>query len=234
MPNAEALGNIAVLADLYRRPDQPPSWLGTSQNSGRLFIWQIGPEGHPMHRRSTILAVLGQLTLLVQDFQASSRSDVELPLNSSAELAGSSLRYSSQLEDGTTVGVHLLGDYLLRREGRHRLVLRQRAQYGRFLVAVTADPTAWVRPASGWCVEMRSADVNWSLLHSNHSRKLRPVGPVRTDGRFALVKWPNVPCVHLAEGDDPLTALEIAVLEASSIHLDLRENRPPPAPDWVI
>lgn len=228
---AEQLGNIEMLASLHRQPHSVPRWLGACRSSGRLCVWQLESEAA---RRCTVFAVQDLFTLLMQEFHLPCRAVIELPLNAAGEWLGSSLRYRVSLEDGSSVGVHLLGDYLRRRENAQRLVLSQWAERGRFVVAVTADPTVWVRPASGWCVEVRTAERVWSLMLGNRSRKLRSVGPIRTDAVYALVAWPNLPCTLLPQWTDDLADLQIDLLDASRVHLNLRESLPQQTPDWVI
>lgn len=227
----ERLGDVALLAGLHRQPESAPGWLGACRSSGRLCVWQLEAESA---RRCTVFAVRNTFTLLMQEFHLPCRAVLELPLHAAGEWLGSSLRYRVSLEDGSSVGVHLLGDYLLRREKARRLVLSQWAERGRFLVAVTADPAVWVRPATGWCVEVRTAEQVWSLMLANRSRKPRSVGPIRTDALHALVSWPNVPCTLLPEWGDDLANLQIDLLDASMVHLNLRESLPQQPPDWVI
>ncbi len=228
---AEQLGNIELLASLHRQPHSAPHWLGVCRNSGRLSVWQVEPEPH---HRCTLFGVQDVFTLLMQEFHLPCRAVIELPLHAPGAWVGSSLRYRVGLADGSGVGVHLLGDYLRRPEEADRLVLSQWAERGRFLVAVTADPAVWVRPASGWCVEVRTAKRVWSLILGNHSRKPRLLGPIRTDAVYALVAWPNVPCTLLPQWTDDLADLQIDLLNASMVHLNLRESLPQQPPDWVI
>jgi hypothetical protein len=61
------------------------------------------------------------------------------------------------------------------------------------LIGLTRDPEARVRVLHGWAVEVRSQGRVYQLLHSNRSRKLRPVGPIQTDALFALADWPEQP-----------------------------------------
>lgn len=230
----EAVGDVALLAEVYRRPEAAVAWLGPYRHVGHLFVWQVALAGLTTPRTATVLAVQNHFTLVAQEFEQPTKASVEWSVKAPTDLHGSSLRYQTVLADGSRTGVHLLGDYLLRWDEPHRLTLAQVAQQGRFLIAVTADPGVRVRPVSGWAIEVRSGKRVWSLMHSNRARKIRPVGPIRTDARFALVASPNVPCSCLPDWSGDLSDLHLDLLDASCLQFNLRETLPQPVPDWVI
>ncbi len=84
------------------------------------------------------------------------------------------------------LALHPLGDSRVEPQ-RGSLTFTQRFASGRFLVVLTRDSEATARVLNGWAVEIRSQGHIYYLLHSNRSRRLRPLGPIQTDAEFGLV-----------------------------------------------
>ena len=136
----------------------------------------------------TLLTFSQKLLILVDEFYGTQAHPFGLCLQSERTLRAASRNILSIHDRREPLAVHLLGDYAQHVE-RHRLNLTQQLAQGRFLLALTPDLQATVRGLNGWSVEFRSGGRVVHLLHSNRSRRLRPLGPIKTDARFAAVEW---------------------------------------------
>jgi hypothetical protein len=215
---------VETLASLTSRPTAALPGLPPVQSIGSLQVREIIAE-----RSATFLTCQDQFTLLVDQFKFAATQAVELNLEAPSPLLGSRHRFRCCLPDESgEVTVHVLGDYPFQRLSETELVVRQRLAQGRFLIVVTRDSEARVRLLNGWSIEVRSRGQVFQLLHSNRSRKLRPLGPVQTDAPYALIDWPQ------AQPASPTLDFRLHGLQASQLHADLRTSTPPPAPDWTI
>lgn len=138
-------------------------------------------------RWQTLVLYQNRFLLLVDEFHADEVRPFTLTLPATRPLRGGRRRYVTH-EDRGPLALHPLGDYTTEHQ-RGRLTFRQRLAQGRFLLALTRDPNATVRVLNGWAVEIRSEGRVYHLLHSNRSRRLRPLGPIQTDALFALADW---------------------------------------------
>ncbi len=139
----------------------------------------------------TCLRYAGRFLLLVDEFRADQVERYSLTIESTGPLEGGRRRYLAR-DAASALVIHPLGDYRVDQHS-HSISLTQGLAQGRFLVAVTRDLQATARVLNGWAVEMRSTDRVFHLLHSNRSRRLRPLGPVQTDARYGLADWPALP-----------------------------------------
>lgn len=174
------------LARHLARPGQPGK--RRLHSLGKLHA--LAPASATMPGRwQTLIIYETRFLLLIDEFYAPRARPFTLTLMVERALRGGRHRYVSRDETGP-LAVHLLGDYALKQQ-RGSLTLEQRFVQGRFLVALTRDTEASVRVLNGWAIEVRSEGHVYHLLHSNRSRKVRPLGPVQTDALFALADWPE-------------------------------------------
>jgi hypothetical protein len=152
-------------------------------------------------RWQTLLIYQNHFALLVDEFRADSSASWALTLEAPEPLTGGRRRYRIA-DAGGPLALHPLGDYPTEARGR-TLTLRQRLGRGRFLIALTRDPDAQARVLNGWAVEIRSGGRIYHILHSNRTRRLRPLGPVQTDAEFALADWPRTGELPLEAGTEP-------------------------------
>lgn len=155
-------GPLAVLEPAASDPD--PTAPARRQ---RLVIWQ--PE----------------IVVLVDEFHASQPEVFALTVTASEPLSGGGRRYVTN-DPHRPVAIHPLGDYAPLNQGKS-LTFRQPSAHSRFLLAITRDPSASVRMVNGWAIEVRSGSSIHQLLHSNRAHRLRPLGPLQTEARYAGV-----------------------------------------------
>jgi hypothetical protein len=153
---------LAVLEPDASDPDP-----NTSGRWQRLVIWQ--PD----------------LAVLVDEFHASQPGVFALTVTASKAITGGGRRYATEDAHGP-LALHPLGDYTAVQQNSG-ITFRQPSAHSRFLLAITRDPTAWARIVNGWAVEIRTAGHVHQLLHGNRSHKLRPLGPIQTEARYAGV-----------------------------------------------
>jgi hypothetical protein len=153
-----------------------------------LFVLHSDPPApDALGRWQTLICIKNEFTLLVDEFRAEKPEPFHLTLESNLPLSGGKLRYESA-DDVGPLGLHFLGDYMMDRQS-HKIDVVQNLTHSRFMIAVTRDPVAIVRPLNGWAIEVRSKGHVYHLQHSNRSKKLRPLGPFQTDARFAVADW---------------------------------------------
>jgi hypothetical protein len=202
---------LKIVIERLARQLARPSRRGARQSRrvGMLHVLDPQPPPGAAGRWQTILVYSDQFLLLVDEFRAAQARPVLLTLQASTPLRGSRRRYVTRDAAGP-LALHPLGDYAVERQ-RGVLTLRQRLAQGRFLLALTRDPDAAARVLNGWAVEIRSQGRIYHLLHSNRSRRVRPLGPVQTDARFALADWPaGVEQAAAASWDAQLHLLEVS------------------------
>lgn len=222
-------GSVETLARLSASPDVALPGCSTTRRIGSLHVWETVWPGNEPGRYEIFLSCQDHFTLLVDQFKFSETRPVELLVESPVPLHGGRHRYRCQLPGLGEVTLHILGDYALERRSDRQLVLRQQLAHGRFLIAVTRDPEARVRTLNGWSIEVRTGEQLYQLLHSNRAGKMRPLGSVQTDARYALADAPR--------SDESLPVMldvRLQAIQATQLHADLRDAKPPPAPDWVI
>lgn len=180
--------SVEQLARFLQRPTIRRSH--TLRTIGPLHVLEPGriPARTPK-RWQTILSVEDKVLLLVDEFHASGQKAISLVLKSTGAIVAERRRYACHDAAGP-VFCHPLGDYHTARQ-RRLLTLSQNLAQGRFLIALTRDPHTTVRVLNGWSAEIRSEGRVYQLLHSNRSRRLRPLGPIQTDALFALAAWPS-------------------------------------------
>jgi hypothetical protein len=241
-------GKLNLLATLMQ-PGPPLPLAGmTLRQCGLLRVWtQDAALLPPRHRRLTLFSAVGCFAVLVDDFQDADDPHPQRLLWTPETIQGSGLSYRVG-QPGRWLGLRLLGDYAARQEAPGQLQVCQDVPAGRFLILLSAEPAVRARPCNGWCIEVRQEGRVWHLLHSNQARKLRPVGPVLTDARYALVGQEELPFDAPAAPQD----LHLDLIDSSQLQLQLGSVRPvawggnpppaptpppaqtSPAPDWVI
>ncbi len=159
---------------------------------GPVFATHVDPpDKGAIGRWATIVGYDDRFLLLVDQFRARAPQTFELTLASARRLRPEGRRVRTRT-GRESVTVHLLGDYEVEPQSGH-VLLRQRLIQGRFLVALTHDPDARVRVAHGWAVEVCSDGRVFHVMHSNRSRKLRPLGPIQTDAPHGVAEWREMP-----------------------------------------
>ena len=143
------------------------------------------PEPNAPGRRQRLVLWQSDFGVLVDEFHASQPGVFTLTIATSQPLAGGGRRYLAQDARGP-LAIHPLGDYLTDHKG-NTLTLLQTTSHSRFLIAITRDSTAWARIVNGWAIEVRSGGKVYQLLHSNRSHRMRPLGPIQTEARYAGV-----------------------------------------------
>ncbi len=169
------------------------------------------PSGDTPSRWQTYLISSAKFLLLVDALRAPEIGPATLRLTSERPIRGGRRRYLTRDAEGP-LALHPLGDYRVEQQ-RGSLTFTQRFASGRFLVVLTRDSEATARVLNGWAVEIRSQGHIYYLLHSNRSRRLRPLGPIQTDAEFGLVDFPVPPDLL-----DPSTVeATLALLQANQV-----------------
>jgi hypothetical protein len=176
------------LAQQFEKPQPPRSFV--LRQVGPLAGWETprATEVQP-GRWLTLLTFSQEFLVLVDEFRDTQVHPFAITLHSQRALRAVSRNIVAIHDRRESIAIHLLGDYA-QHVARHRLSLTQKLAHGRFLLALTPDIQATVRGLNGWSVEFRSGGRVAHLLHSNRSGRLRALGPIQTDARFAAAEWP--------------------------------------------
>jgi len=156
-------------------------------NAGPLSAsFQDPPDPQTVGRWQTLLTFRDQFIVLVDEFRAARPVNFSLSIRhpSGRKRLGRSYIWP---RNPKSAALHLLGDYAVDETAR-RVTFRHKLLLGRFLLVLTRDPEASVRCLHGWAVEIRVKHRIYLVMHSNRSGRLRPLGPVQTDARFAVVE----------------------------------------------
>jgi hypothetical protein len=187
---SEPAANIAItldeLAGLFSRP-VPRAGERLLQN-GPLAVFEPDapdPELNTPGRWQRLVTWQPDMAVLVDEFHASQPGVFALTVTASKAITGGGRRYVTEDAHGP-LALHVLGDYAAEQQTRG-LTFRQPSAHSRFLLAITRDPAARARIVNGWAVEIRTARGVHQLLHSNRSHRLRPLGPIQTEARYAGV-----------------------------------------------
>jgi hypothetical protein len=191
----QASSNTALtvsVADLSAALTQFPTAPGTRLlRNGPLVVREPDPlpaDREAPGRRQIWLGCPPHFVLVADEFRTAEAQEFTLAIAGPAPLTGGRRKYLTADAAGP-LAVHPLGDYRTR-TADGRVTLAQTWAFGRFLLAATRDPEGWVRVLNGWAVEVRAEGRVWQLLHANRARKPRPLGPIQTDSRYALLELP--------------------------------------------
>jgi hypothetical protein len=178
--------SLTHLARLMHQPQARRGWQWHAV--GPLSVLhQERPDEAAAGRWLSLLTLQDRFLLLVDEFRANQPSTFSLRLQNEHSFKGGRLRYVSRV-GREPFAVQLLGDYQTE-AASGVLTWRQRLMQGRFLLAITRTLEARVRVLHGWAVELRDSGRVEHILFANRSARLRPLGPVQTDARFAAASW---------------------------------------------
>jgi hypothetical protein len=202
--------SLASLTRFLHQPRSRSNW--RFHTLGKLAVLEATRAADSPHGRwLTLLAFDQRFLFLVDEFQAPEPATFALTLRHAGPLQGRPTRHPTHVER-EPFAIHPLGDYGTERSS-DRVTWRQRLGHGRFLVGLTRDRAASVRVLNGWAVEVRSEGCIKHLLIANGAGRLRPLGPVQTDARFAIASW--------GEDQGPSTTgfgADLLLVQATKLH----------------